>query len=66
MKISAHHLTVQELAASYEVPEDQAARYRALTPYQRLKWLDEARRFTFLVRLSMKSAKVNHDAAKNT
>lgn len=37
----------------YEVPDDQLARFRALTPYQRLRWLDEAVRFSLLARQAL-------------
>ena len=40
----------------YEVPADQMSRYGALTPYQRLKWLDNARRLTLLAKLNFKRA----------
>ncbi|MFH1067311.1 MAG: hypothetical protein V1746_05365 [bacterium] len=34
----------------YELSEEELARSRSLTPYQRLKWLDDARRFILLAR----------------
>lgn len=32
----------------YYVSDEQMARFAALTPLQRLQWLDEARRFTLM------------------
>ena len=40
----------------YEVPAEQQEKYLKFTPYQRLKWLDEARRFTLLARAGMRDA----------
>jgi hypothetical protein len=38
--------------AYYEVPPEQRERFLRLTPIQRLRWLDEARRFTMMVHAS--------------
>lgn len=34
----------------YEISDEQLEAFARLTPLQRLKWLDEARRFTLLAR----------------
>ena len=33
---------------TYWVSDDQLAAYARLSPYERLKWVDQARRFTLL------------------
>ena len=43
-----HPIDELDRSAPYEVPDDQMERFGKLTPLQRLKWLDEARRFTLL------------------
>lgn len=41
---------VQPYDYEYELTDDQLLRYSALPPIARLRWLDEARRFTLLAR----------------
>lgn len=41
---------MEKVDFSYEVDDDRLIAYSRLTPLERLRWLDEVRRFTLLVR----------------